>query len=312
MVKERAISFSDDSANVELPSTSATSVASDSSGRNQLFLQSLEPSICWFRIRRLQSEWYHELFLSGREALPEPRSECYLWNACQDMRVWFETLPESISPALRTKCELELLYSFIYVLSPSPKIPNVPALGQSLVFEYSIRYTELMQAVLRDLESCAIYTFHDILRVYFVGRRFCDVLWRHQEQLLNGVIYQSPYVPQDFLAPLATPNDSNSPNNATRAIRCIHGVISILDIFGQKSGQMALRVRFSSDSKPLLDELHARQHGFHQASAAALLGYRRRTAAGPELETFSHQDRENGGGIGAQSTGPRSRSYQGI
>ena len=310
MVKERAFSFSDDSTNVELPSTPATSAASNWKEKDQLFLQALEPAICLFRLRRLQSAWYHELFLSDRIAWAEP--EPYLWNACHEMRRWFEDLPDSITPSVRTKFELEVLYSFIFVLSPSLKVPNIPALGQSLVFEYSIEYTEKMQTVLRDMDSSAIYTFHDILRVYFVGRHFRDVLWQHLERLLNGRLYETPYVPPALLAPLSSPND-NQQNNTTRAIRCINGVVDILDIFGQKSGYMALRDKFSADTRPLLDELHARQHGFHLASGAgSLVGYRRRTAAGPELETVVHEEPANTGGRGFQATGPRSRSYQGI
>ena len=302
------MSFSDDSANVALPSTPATSVSSTSSGRDQLFLQPLEPAVCLFRIRRLQSEWYHELFLSGRTVWADP--EPYLWNACQDMRRWFEALPDSITQTLRTKFELEVLYSYIYVLSPSPKVPNIPSLGQSLVFEYSIEYTAMMLDVLQDMDKSAIYTFHDILRVYYVGRHFRDVLWKHLERLLNGVLYETNYAPPALLAPLIASN-GNQQNNTARAIKCINGVIEILDIFGQKSGYMALRDKFSIDARPLLDELHARQHGFHQSSGSSnSVGYRRKTAAGPELETIL-QGGQKIGTRGFQPTGPRSRSYQG-
>lgn len=307
MVKERALSFSDDSANVALPSTPATSISSTSSGRDQLFLQPLEPAICFFCIRRLQSAWYHELFLSGRTVWADPGP--YLWNACLEMRRWFENLPDSITQPIRTKFELEVLYSYVYVLSPSPKIPNIPSLGQSLVFEYCIDYTAKMLDVLQDMDKSAIYTFHDILRVYYVGRRFRDVLWDHLEQLLNGVLYETSYAPQALLAPLFASN-GNLQNNTARAIKCINGVIEILDIVGRKSGYMALRDKFGADSRPLLDELHARHHGFRHASNSGSLGYRRRTPAGPELDIISHVG-ENTGTRGSQLTGPRSRSYHG-
>lgn len=225
------------------------------------------------------------------------------------MRRWFEDLPESISQPVRTKFELEVLYSYVYVLSPSLKIPHIPSLGQSLVFEYSIEYTAKMLDVLQDMDKSAIYTFHDILRVYYVGRRFRDVLWNHLEQLLNGVLYETSYAPPALLAPLIASNGSPQ-NNIARAIKCINGVIDILDIFGQKSGYMALRDQFGTDSRSLLDELYARQHGFRQSPGSGLLGYRRRTAAGPELETMLHVG-EQTGTRGFQPTGPRSRSYQG-
>ena len=306
MVKERALSFSDDSANVALPSTPDTSISSTSSGRDQLFLQPLEPAICFFRIRRLQSVWYHELFLSGRTVWADPGP--YLWNACLEMRRWFEDLPDSITQPVRMKFELEVLYSCIYVLSPSLKIPNIPSFGHSLVFEYSIEYTAKMLDVLQDMDKSAIYTYHDILRVYYVGRRFRDVLWGHLEQLLNGVLYETSYAPPALLAPFSMSN-GNQRDQTTRAIKCINGVIDILDICGQKSGYMALRDKFGADSQPLLDELHARQHGFHHPQGSGSLGYRRRTAAGPELETVLHVG-ENIGPREYQSTGPRSRSYQ--
>jgi hypothetical protein len=307
MVKERALSFSDDSANVALPSTPATSISSTSSGRDQLFLQPLEPAVCLFRMRRLQSTWYHELFLSGRTVWPDPES--YLWNACQEMRRWFENLPDSITQPVRTKFDLEVLYSYIYVLSPSPKIPNIPSLGQSLVFEYCIEYTARMLDVLQDMDKSAIYTCHDILRVDYVGRRFRVVLWNHLEQLLNGVLYETSRAPQALLTPLIVSNP-NPQNNTARAIKCINGVFEILDIFGRKSGYMALRDKFGADTQPLLDELYARQHGFHHPSNSGSIGYRRRTAAGPELDLVSHVG-ENRGTRQFQPPGPRSRSYQG-
>lgn len=281
-------------------------MASNTTGRDQLFLQALDPAICLFRIRRLQSAWYHELFLSGRTAWTDP--EPYLWAACQDMRKWFEDLPDSLTPPIRRKFELEVLYSFVYVLSPSGKVHDVPALGQSLVFEYSMEYTEKMQSVLRDMENSAIYTFHDILRVYFVGSRFLDVLYQNQERLLDGVSFATPFVPPGLLAPLRLAN-RNPQNLTSRAIQCIDGVIDILEAFGHKSGYMMLRDKFGADSKLPLDELHARQHGLHQPSGG---GYRRRTGGEMELEAISREVWENVGTRDVQSTGPRSRSYQGI
>lgn len=308
MVKERAFSFSDDSANVALPSTLNTLKASTTTGRDQLFLRTLDPAICLFRIRRLQSAWYHELFLSGRTAWADP--EPYLWAACHDTRKWFEDLPSSIPPPIRRKLELEALYSYIYVLSPSGKVHNVPVLGQSLVFEYSMEYTEKMQNVLRDMDSSAIYTFHDILRVYFVGRRFLDVLWQNQDRLLSGVIFDTPDVPPGLLAPLSVTNRSRQ-SITSRAIQCINGVIEILETFGHKSGYMSLRDRFSADSKFLLDELHTRLRGLHQAAGRSNLGYRRRTEGVLDLEANAREHWETENTRGFQNGGPRSQSYQG-
>ena len=66
------------------------------------------------------------------------------------MRKWFEGLSSSTSQNSRAFFELDLLYSYVYVLSPSPRVPVISPFAQKLIFEYCIQYAELMLRLISD------------------------------------------------------------------------------------------------------------------------------------------------------------------
>lgn len=112
--------------------------------------------------------------------------------------------------------------------------------------------------------SKSFYTYHDSLRVYFIGSQFLAVLNDSFENLLTGVIPYVP-VPQGGFPPPPIPNVGRS-DNAERSIRCIELVLEILGKWGERWDEcVALRGSFEGMSKNILAELRRRVREQRQA-----------------------------------------------
>lgn len=246
LVQTRAFSFNDASANVKVPfarppaSQPTSPSPQDPVARG--WLQSHQLALDLIGLRRIQSTWYTDLFQSGRSKWEEPYP--YIWSTCQSLGKWFESVSTSASPSMRAFFELDLLYSYIYVLSPSPRVPVVTPFAQNLVFEYCIRYADLMQRLISDTNYIAPTTFYDAMRVYMTGRQFLDVLQHNLEGLLNGVVPPRPEVRPSAAPPPSLPHITMPPGdtvqrfNTWRSINCIKQIIDCLSRFGVRWGYM--------------------------------------------------------------------------
>ena len=283
LVQTRAFSFSDDSAKVKVPfqkqASAPTSPQAGPASQPTLWLQSYEQALDLITLRKLQSTWYTDLFQSGRTRWDDAYP--YLWDTCDSIRRWFENLSPSATPNMRAFFELDLLYSYVYVLSPSPRVPVILPFAQKLIFEYCIRYAELMLRLISDHGHTVPLTFYDAMRVYMTGRQFLDVLQHNTEMLLNGLIPPHPEVkpttappPPMPVAPLP-PGETVQCFNTVRSINCIKQITECLARFGIRWGYMryACRVsyqrqsidyqnswnqRYQTETSGLLDELNQR------------------------------------------------------
>jgi Fungal specific transcription factor domain len=266
MVHARSFSFTDDSTSVAFPSTPAiggpTALVNSKSGPH-----SLDAAMLLFQLRRVQSNWYQELFQSSRDPLKQ--SSTYIWEMCQEMRSWSESFPKSLPPAIKGLFELELLYSYVYCLAPSCRVLAVSELGKTLIFEYSLAYMSKIFPVCKDPINTAFYTFHDALRVYFIGSQLLAVLSVDLDQLLQAT---APYTVAIAGAPLppAIPNPGRT-DNIDRSITCIEQIIDTLKTYGERwDDSKALQASFESQAAGILSELHRRQQ--HQDAQSRRTG----------------------------------------
>jgi hypothetical protein len=178
---------------------------------------------------------------------------------CQEMREWSESFPDTLPLAFKDFFDLELLYSYVYCLAPSCRVPTVSDYGKTLIFEYSIAYMQNIFPISKDPINTAFYTYHDALRVYFVGSQFLAVLTDSQDQLLNG---NTPYAPIHAGSPPPPPLPiSNGIDNADRSINCITHIIETLNTFGRRwDDSQALKSSFEAQAGLLLAALHRRKH----------------------------------------------------
>jgi hypothetical protein len=217
-----------------------------------------------------------DLFQSGREPWPDPYA--YIWKTYAKMSQWFQDLPSSILPSTKSFFELELLYSYVYILSPSPRIPHIQVYAQRLIFEHCIAYATTLLGLISQTSTTTKppVTFYDAMRVYMTGRQFVDVLSRNLDALLDPMPAIPPPAPmaevtsEDPLAPAAQtsppPFPSSSipegqsalPDPTTRAINTINDFSTILSRFGLRFGFTHWRDRFQRESGALLAQLYQR------------------------------------------------------
>ncbi|KAI9677040.1 MAG: hypothetical protein M1817_006879 [Caeruleum heppii] len=220
----RAFSFSDDSIDVPLPATRPASTAEALSRFSQM--QPLEPFVHLIRVRRLQSGWYQELFRSDRTPFSDPFTETS--RICQKMHAWFDETPPSVSPQIRRRFQLELLYSYVLILSPSRKVPTVDDVQLARSQDYCVSFVDNMRASLAHSDQATLFTYHDALRVYFVGLQLLDALGRKQQQSERDM----------------------------RAVECISEINDILQLFGRRwEDIMILRENFRTESDTMLRAL---------------------------------------------------------
>ena len=280
-VQTRAFSFSDDSAHVGLPFQSKALSPPTSPGNGSMWQQSFESALDLIKLRKIQSSWYSQLFQSGRDPWPDPYS--YIWEVYHKMTSWFSNLSASTQPIVRDFFELELLYSYVYILSPSPRCPEPSEHAQRLIFEHCISYSGKMLHITTESSGTKRIplSFYDGLRVYMTGRHFVDVLAKNFDALLRpGIPTSSSFSSQSLdteVDPLAPPAAVHPPmlpasasydisnaelnNPVTRAISALNDFTSILSYFGVRFGYVkgiSWRDSFQRESQPLLSQLQQR------------------------------------------------------
>jgi hypothetical protein len=160
MVLQRPFTFSDDSVLVSLPRASSPATP-------------MAAAIHLFNLRKLQSDWYQSLHLSGSE--PIPYSSAYVRTHTALLASWKSQIPTDISASTRDWLLLEWHYLNIYIVAPSPKIPRCTVEAMTTIYRHSAEYARTFRRVLSD--SSFVYTYHDALRTYFVGSNLLLALY---------------------------------------------------------------------------------------------------------------------------------------
>ncbi|KAF1990748.1 hypothetical protein K402DRAFT_323885 [Aulographum hederae CBS 113979] len=277
LVQTRAFSFSDDSAHVALPFSGEITTPKQGSGKARTWLQAPETALDLFRLRQIQSRWYTTLFQSGRAPWQDPYPK--IWEIYQEMTTWYANLSKTLAQPNQDYFELELLYSYVYILSPGPRCPRISDHAQRLIFEHCIAYAnKITQLTTNNTAFRPMLTFYDAMRVYMTGRQFVDVLSRNLATLLDGGSQSSntPTIKMDSepdpLAkveiqppPIPSAPQATSSDPITRAVNAINDFTAILSSLGNRFGYISWRDRFQRESAPLLAQLFRRSQGQVQA-----------------------------------------------
>jgi hypothetical protein len=263
MVHARAFSFTDDSINVAFPSMTGMGRIPSESGPIT-GPQSANPAILLFQLRRAQSHWYQTLYESDpADPLPDPPS--YIWQMCHDMREWAEALPDSLPVGIRELFDLELQYSYVYCIAPSGRAPHITAYGRTLIFEYVIAYMDRMAALAHGPTNPAFYTYHDALRVLFMGNHFISVL-REAADALLATGSSSSSIPMPLVLPGQAPPPpiparlGASGDNLDRSLRCLDQVGLTLQRYGERwEDATSLAMSWDVMSAEIVEQLRARR-----------------------------------------------------
>ena len=270
MVHARPFSFYDDAASVSLPS-------SFSSGPSVAKPAALDASVPLFRLRQLQSSWYQTLFQSDPTD-PLPNALSFIWQKCFEMREWSEGLPDDMTTGIREMLNLELRYSYVYCIAPSARAPDLTAYGRMLIFEHAIAYVDRLYEVANSTTRTAFYTYHDALRLYFMGSQFVAVLRDAGDLVLSGSPIPAPhFVPGKAPPPpLPVRIDRGGGDKLERSLRCLEKVKLTLKLYGdrwedalsflQSFEMMSAEVLKSLETRRVMREAVAATRGVEHAS----------------------------------------------
>ncbi|KAF4455404.1 hypothetical protein F53441_2193 [Fusarium austroafricanum] len=262
MVHARTFSFTDDTVNVAFPQPSSSARKSSTSGPIS-GPQPADPALLLFQLRRAQSHWYQELYQSGSVPLQGPIS--YIWKMCLDMREWQDTLPTNLAPEIRQLFEQELRYSYVYCIAPSARAPSITDYNRILIFEHSMAYLDTVHEIAHGAQNSGFYTYHDVLRVYFMVNQFLAVLRDAEDMLLSGMPVPIPIsrpgaAPAPPLPRRLQPQGMNGEDNLDRSLRCLNRVSQTLDTYGDRWADASTwRESFGRISQEMVDRLSRRK-----------------------------------------------------
>lgn len=180
MVLQRPFTFSDDSVMVELPKVASPDVSKRIAVRGTL--TPMVAAIKLFELRKLQSEWYQQLHLSGNVPMENPKS--FYQKRTELLKEWLETMPESINKSTKDWLYLEWYYLNVYAAAPCPKIPRPNDEAVVQIFNNCVSYALRFRGILQDSNARFVYTYHDALRTYFIGNNFLHALWHSEDSII--------------------------------------------------------------------------------------------------------------------------------
>ncbi|CCT63423.1 related to GAL4-like transcriptional activator [Fusarium fujikuroi IMI 58289] len=279
MVHARTFSFTDDTVNVAFPQASNNGRKSSVSGPIA-GPQPADPALLLFQLRRAQSHWYQELYQSGSVPLQDPIS--YIWKMCLDMREWQDTLPTNLAPEIRQLFDQELRYSYVYCIAPSARAPSITDYNRILIFEHSMAYLDTVHEIAHGAQNSGFYTYHDVLRVYFMANQFLAVLRDAEDMLLSGMPVPIPIsrpgaAPAPPLPRRLQPQGMNGEDNLDRSLRCLDKVSQTLDTYGDRWADASTwRESFGMISQEMVDRLSRRKQARDTAREQYQLQYQSR------------------------------------
>ncbi|KAA8629195.1 hypothetical protein SMACR_03742 [Sordaria macrospora] len=259
----RAFSFADDAIPSEVRDALADSPNKDS--------PTTEASTYLYRLRRLQSTWYQSLF-QGSPSHPLPDSTAFIWRMCHDMHTWFSTLPVSLNASIRQMLELEMYYSHVFCISPGIRSPRLSTSGELLIFEYAISYISGLCGLADAPINTALYTFHDVLRLFFVGTQLAAILRSEAADILlfspHTISHSASQ--QGGVAPPPLPRKRISDINTTllnidRAITALGQIGKLLEWYGARwEDALSLGETFQMYSQDLMETLRGKKQQMGQ------------------------------------------------
>lgn len=266
MVHARTFSFTDETTSVAFPSAtnSKDSISRKPSETGPITApQSADPSLLLFQLRRAQSFWYQELYQSDSTPLADPTS--FLWQMCLDMREWGESLPVTLPPGIRRMFDQELRYSYVYCIAPSVRAPQITDYTRSLIFEHALEYLNVMHEIAHTDLNSALYTYHDALKVYFMGNQFLAVIRDAEDVILSGRPIATPPsrpgcpppppIPRRHVQPVQSPAEM-----IQKSLRCLQCIPQTLAKYGERWEEAVMLMQsFQQLSKDMVTHLQNRQ-----------------------------------------------------
>jgi hypothetical protein len=244
-VLERTFSLSDESANVDLPSTNGSVIA----GKSNIFLHSSKPAWDIVQIRKILSSAYQAKYFS-----PDGLSLESTWILCSRAREWFDNTPKNVPNYFPTLYKLELLYTTVMILSPNQEYSRLCDYGKILLLDRCIQYIAELHHILETQNWLSFISSLDIQRTFQVSRRLVDILRQNYELVLSTPVPVLPPVFHEITKPPML-EVCNSVNCQERALECLDRIQSLLQYGVRKWELNNLLDGFQHDSAAVWKQL---------------------------------------------------------
>ncbi|KAL9618724.1 MAG: hypothetical protein Q9160_006603 [Pyrenula sp. 1 TL-2023] len=261
----RAFSFTDESTMVELPSISVASSMNNSQTIGSLFLRPLEPSYHLFKIRVLQSKFYHTRNSDSRSPLPVQLAQSEAFDLARDAYSWFcqarSALPPQQSRSTALLFRLEMLYTQVLALSTSPRDSYDNYHAHPLLANIATDYLLNLAPAIQDADWYALLSHMDILRVSYIALTLLRVLWSSFDAVLRGTPSMSTHniqLPPTDIVNLAS-NDMLT--NISRVLSSLEAASQLMLWSEQRWGvcMRDSRHMFENEIATMLTKLKAKQ-----------------------------------------------------
>ena len=279
MASNQSFSFTDDSTSVKQPTTQQAS----STSNEALFLHSIQPSLLLTEIRRIQSVPYQTLYQSSRQPLDDSDSaNAFVWSVYWSAQEWYDSIPAAVFQQHQTLFKLELLYTQLFILSPSIRISSIPNFHKGLFFELSLDFAERMQTAIQNIGWHPFLSYPDVLRIYNVGKTFLDILWEAYDPILSGQISAPRNGSPDTNAPQPPKYKPSTDmlNNVDRALRFFNQTVENLEYAHQRWGINDLRDRYEQEAAVMMGKLRLKQAQLRQRQGAEQASQQEQLAEG--------------------------------
>jgi hypothetical protein len=188
---------------------------------------------------------------------------------CHEMREWAETLPNTLPIGVRELFDLEVRYSFVYCMSPSAKAPALTDYGRLFIFEHALAYLDHIYEIAHSGRNTAVYSYHDALRVFFMGSQFVAVLRDAEDLLLAGITPPPPPFAMGKVMPPPLPHRIGGTgfDNLERSLGCLERTTRTLAKYGERwDDSVSLRRSFEMISQDIVERLRMKRQMKHQPS----------------------------------------------
>jgi hypothetical protein len=181
------------------------------------------------------------------------------------MREWQDTLSNHLAPEIRQLFDQELRYSYVYCIAPSARAPSITDYNRILIFEHSMAYLDTAYEIAQSTQNSGFYTYHDVMRVFFMASQFLAVLRDAEDMLLSGMPVPIPIArpgtaPAPPLPRRLQPQGMNGEDNLDRSLRCLDKVSQTLNISGERWVDAShLRENFGQISQEVVERLSGRR-----------------------------------------------------
>lgn len=221
---QRALSFTDDSTDVETP-------RSIGSCGLQTVMGDVQAATELVRLFQAASGPYMALYQSGPEGPRDPWST--ILSALRALDQWeYDLRGTALGEAVKGLLHAEMLYTKIVLLSSNRLELPIEGYRDFLIFDIATRYSQMMSLIVANGVNASFCTSYDLLRAIFVAQKLVDVLPQCDNAFSRDTMPPLPPSSDSTLVPRLTIGTGRE--RLVTALNTFSALEIIVEILGRK------------------------------------------------------------------------------